>query len=142
MLAIHVIELPRFAEHAADEPVRLVRWGHFLHTTDPAALDLLAVEDPIMAEAKQALETLSADPDAQALAEARRDAKVYRSEYAKQLRKEGRVEGLVSALDQFAATIGLPVPPERRAQWLTMTAAELERLAKHVFEHEAWPSAD
>ncbi|MBL8717398.1 MAG: hypothetical protein JNL79_15530 [Myxococcales bacterium] len=103
-----------------------------------------------MAEAKQALETLSADPDAQALAEARRDAKVVRSEYLKQVRKEGRaegrvegrVEGLASALDQFAAAVGLPVPPERRAHWLTLTAAELERLAKHVFEHKAWPSAD
>ena len=107
-----------------------------------------------MAEAKQALETLSADPDAQALAEARRDAKVVRSEYLKQVRKEGlaegraegrvegRVEGLASALGQFAAAIGLPVPPERRAHWLTMTPAELERLAKHVFEHKAWPSAD
>ncbi|MBK7399689.1 MAG: Rpn family recombination-promoting nuclease/putative transposase [Myxococcales bacterium] len=158
MLAIHVIELPRFAEHAVDEPARLVRWGHFLHTSDPAALDSLAVEDPMMAEAKQALETLSADPDAQALAEARRDAKVVRSEYLKQVRKEGlaeglaegraegrvegRVEGLASALDQFAAAIGLPVPPERRAHWLTMTAAELERLATHVFEHQAWPPAD
>ena len=57
-------------------------------------------------------------------------------------RVEGRVEGLASALDQFAAAIGLPVPPERRAHWLTMTPAELERLAKHVFEHKAWPSAD
>jgi len=55
---------------------------------------------------------------------------------------EGRVEGLVSALDQFAAAVGLPVPPERRAHWLTMTASELERLAKHVFEHRAWPSGD
>ncbi len=103
---------------------------------------MLAVEDPMMAEAKQALETLSADPEAQALAEARRDAKVFRSEYAKQLRKEGRVEGLVSALDQFAAVAGLPVSPERRAHWLAMTASELERLAQHVFEHKAWPSAD
>lgn len=105
---------------------------------------MLAVEDPMMAEAKQALETLSADPEAQALAEARRDAKVFRSEYAKQLRKEGRaegrVEGLVSALDQFAAIAGLTVSSERRAQWLMMTATDLERLTKYVFEQKAWPA--
>lgn len=92
-LAMHTLELPKVPdphdEGLEGEPL-LAKWGRFLKAKD---LEQLAMSDPIFEEAKNALEHLSADPDAQALAEER---KIWTWNYETEMRlakKEGLTEG-------------------------------------------------
>jgi predicted transposase/invertase (TIGR01784 family) len=93
-LVLHTLELPKLpkvhgkAPH--DEPL-LTKWGRFLKAED---LEQLAMSDPIFDQAKNALEHLSADPAAQALAEER---KIWAWNHENELRlakREGREEGI------------------------------------------------
>ncbi len=123
---LHLIELPRLDSHMAErEPALLVRWARFLSFEDPRELDSLASEDPIMAEAKDALERLSDDPAAQRLAERRREAELEwerfriadeRRNVAKGLAKglaEGHVQRARLALLDVLAARGF-TPTERQ----------------------------
>jgi hypothetical protein len=67
-----VLELPKLDEalDRNDEP-NLVLWGRFLSATTDAELDTLAIENPVLKQAKEALETLSDDPSARVQAEMR-----------------------------------------------------------------------
>ena len=80
-------------EADADDGAPLVRWARFLRARDTRELDSLAREDPVMADAKQALERLSQDEEAHYLAEARLKGKVYLAAVKREVREEGREEG-------------------------------------------------
>lgn len=95
-LALHVVELPKIGLAENDEPA-LARWGKFLGATSDEQLEELAMKDPVLQQAKTALERLSADPDARLRAEQREMAlKSYQLDLGKAHRDgkaEGRAEG-------------------------------------------------
>ncbi|MBI2396005.1 MAG: PD-(D/E)XK nuclease family transposase, partial [Deltaproteobacteria bacterium] len=75
VLAVHVLHLPRLEQAATEgEGAELQRWARFLRFENERALDSLARESPVMADAKHALELLSREPSAQRIAEMRREA--------------------------------------------------------------------
>ena len=93
-LELHVLELPKLrgALVGMDEPA-LAAWCRFLAAETDEELEALAMQHPIMKDAKDALEKLSADPDARERAE-RREIELKLYEYgAAIVRAEGRVEG-------------------------------------------------
>jgi predicted transposase/invertase (TIGR01784 family) len=71
-LEIHLVELPKLSVAGGENREQtLVNWGKFLTATTDREREQLAMEDPIFAQAKTALERLSADPEARLLAEQR-----------------------------------------------------------------------
>jgi predicted transposase/invertase (TIGR01784 family) len=106
-LEVHVLELPKLTLGSArnDEP-SLALWGKFLAATTDAQLEALAMEDPVLKQAKEALEGLSADPLARIRAEQRETALMgYRlgigtawHEGRAEGKAEGRAEGKAEVL--------------------------------------------
>jgi predicted transposase/invertase (TIGR01784 family) len=93
-LELHLVELPKLksALDSDDEP-SLRSWGKFLTAAADEDFEELAMENPVFKQAKDALERLSADPEARVRAEQREMALIsYEIDLAK-VRREGRVEG-------------------------------------------------
>ena len=93
-LELHVVELPKLnrALDRNDEPY-LAAWARFLSAAGDEDLEALAMEDPVFKQAKDALDRLSADPEARLRAEQREMALFsYELDRAK-VRSEGRAEG-------------------------------------------------
>lgn len=139
-LAIHVIELPRIAqareEHSNPE---LQRWARFLRVEDEAALESLAEESPIMAEAKHALETLSREPSAQKIAELRRDAEIFRRLERAQDLREGRAEGLAVAILSVCEVLGLEVSEARQRELSEWSEEQRHAALGWLKTHRSWP---
>lgn len=53
--------------------------------------------------------------------------------------RDGRQEGLCSAIIKFCARAAIPLKEERRKQFQTMDAEALEQLYDYLLEHRAWP---
>ncbi len=139
-LEVHVLELAKLgnAELTNEEPA-LVTWGKFLSATSDERLEELAMKDPMLRQAKDALDRLSADPNARVLAEMRDMAqKSYQLDLAKS-RKEGKAEGKAEGraegraegysdlvLQQLAIKFGpLPLSVAQRVQAATMTELQV-----------------
>ena len=93
-LELHLVELPKLQDAARrnDEP-SLVRWGKFLAATADEDLEALAMQDPILSQAKDALDRLSADPDARIRAEMRELALISYELDIGAARDEGEARG-------------------------------------------------
>jgi len=100
-LVLHVLELPKVPalprnirpRRAIDEPP-LLKWARFLKAENQEVLESLAMTDPVLQEAKDALERLSGDPKARELA---RERELWDWNYRTALRsaeRHGRAEGL------------------------------------------------
>ena len=116
--------------------------------------------DPIIHRAKEALEVLSADPEAQELArrrelalwETRRQEGLAREEGRqegermgeKRGRAEGRVEGEASGLRQAVLTacelVGIEVDARRQAEIDSLEADGLAKLLARLRQDRCWPS--
>jgi predicted transposase/invertase (TIGR01784 family) len=98
-LELHFVELPKLqaAAGGTDEP-SLTAWCRFLSATEDEELELLATQDPMLKQAKHALEQLSADPDARLQAEHREMSLLMWEVSATKGREEGCVEGKVALL--------------------------------------------
>lgn len=106
-----------------DEPA-LAAWCRFLAAETDEELEALAMQHPILKDAKEALEKLSADPDARERAE-RREIELKLYEYgAAVVRAEGRLEGKQSALLGLLTTRFGDLPPV--VQTRIATAAEMD----------------
>ena len=96
-----------------DEP-SLAAWGKFLTATADEDLETLAMENPVLKQAKDALERLSADPESRVRAEQREMALIsYElglSTARRQGIDQGRVEGKAEVL-QRQLTIRFGVLP-------------------------------
>ena len=108
-----------------DEPA-LAAWCRFLAAETDEQLEALAMQYPILKEAKDALEKLSADPEARERAE-RREIELKLYEYgAATIRAEGRAEGKQQTfLRQLALKFG-ELPPEVQARAATATEHDLD----------------
>ena len=103
-LSIHVLELSRIPKDGAALPSvserAVVRWARFLTARTEQEYEELAMEDPIMDAAKQALERLSLDPEAVRIAQEREDElKLDRIERAKAIEK-GVAKGVQEAVEK------------------------------------------
>jgi predicted transposase/invertase (TIGR01784 family) len=136
-LELHVLELPKLRDAfvGMDEP-SLAAWCRFLSAETDEELEVLAMQYPILKEAKDALEKLSADPEARERAE-RREIELKLYEYgAATIRAEahadGRAYGKQATLRrQLALKFGeLPSQVEARIASATETDLDLwlERL--------------
>jgi hypothetical protein len=74
------------------EPV-LAKWGRFFKAKSQKQLKDLAMDDPIFQKAKSALEDLSRDPKAQALAEERRIGAYFYERSLRLAQEEGEARG-------------------------------------------------
>jgi len=140
------LELPKLgAESLQNGEPALARWGKFLRASSDEEREALAMTDPILRKAKDALEDLSADPEARVLAEMRDMAlKSYQLEMgtARRVgRAEGRVEGraealalvLLRLLDAKFGTVPEPIAVRVRSA----VEAELLRWSEKVLSAES-----
>ncbi|HYQ16567.1 MAG TPA: Rpn family recombination-promoting nuclease/putative transposase, partial [Polyangiaceae bacterium] len=92
-LEVHVLELPKLPDVVGVSELALARWCRFLAAETDEQIEALAMEHPVLKEAKDALDRLSADPEARERAE-RRAVELRLHEYgAHLLREQGREEG-------------------------------------------------
>ncbi len=145
-LEVHVVELAKLGTPGLsnDEPA-LVNWGKFLSATSDEQLEELAMTDPVLRQAKDALDRLSADPDARVLAEMRDMAqKSYQLDLArvhKQGKEEGKAEGKAEGYSDFLLQLlatkfgALPPAVTQRVQAATLT--ELQRWATRLLNTDA-----
>jgi predicted transposase/invertase (TIGR01784 family) len=156
-LELHVVELPKLrqAMERNEEP-DLLAWGRFLSATGDEELEELARSNPVLRSAKEALERLSADPEARLRAEQREMAlltyeldlaKVRREGYAEgkaeghaEGRAEGHAEGKAEGRAQGKAALLLtllaqrfgPVPLQARATVEAASEVDLDRWTRGV----------
>jgi predicted transposase/invertase (TIGR01784 family) len=102
-IELHTVELAKLQtmkEEERKQEEELVRWGAFLTADGEAALEALAQKDPIMREAKEALEELSADPQVRYWAERRAlGQKLHRFELAEE-RRQGIEQGVKQGIER------------------------------------------
>ena len=104
-LEIHFLELPKLARWTDDKDInydKLERWMRFFNLkNEPEGCTQKLAKDPVMSKALKALEILSQNPDARALAEMREDARINyisginaaHEEGEEKGRAEGKLEG-------------------------------------------------
>jgi predicted transposase/invertase (TIGR01784 family) len=144
-LAIHVLQLSALPAEDTEEYAvspQVKRWARFLAARTDAEYEQLALEDPIMAIAKQALDELSQDPFAHRLARERADAvKLYQMDLVSWGRK-ARVEGLAEGLAEGEAKILLkqlerrfgPPTGATRAHVQSASVEQLETWAERILD--------
>jgi hypothetical protein len=146
-----VVELPNIERATVEgEPLELQRWARFLRVDDERALDSLASETPIMAEAKHALEILSREPSAQRIAEMRREAEIARRLDRAEDRAQGRAEGLAEgrteglrlAIEGLCAVLGIELVGARVAQLDSWGDRQLEAAYQSLRDQRRWPEDD
>ena len=98
--------------------------------------------NPTISEANDALEDLSRDPKAQALARWREDQlKLYRVELATAERR-GQEDGLRSARETLRAlcvALGVELTKEREAQVDGATLDQIDRIRDALVQSRSWP---
>ena len=149
-IELHVIELPELTRLDAAElahEAALVRWSRFFAATTDAEIEELAMNDPTIGEAHTALERLSADPAARALARDREMAMAtYRIEMAAAIsegeakgKAEGKAEGLRVAIDSLCEVLGIALDQTRAAELASCSPSELEVLIARLKRLKRWP---
>lgn len=131
LLELHVIELPRLPPETTLDP--LVRWGRFLVSRDPAELDRLTREDPMIGKAQEKLFELSADEKLRQriLEERRREVahRIIKGAELAEARSEGLTQGKAEAILQLLELRGLTASSEIQARVLGCSdVKELDRL--------------
>lgn len=134
---LHLLELPKLsgALDRNDEPT-LAAWGRFLTATADDDLETLAMENPVLKQAKDALDRLSADPDARVRAEMREMALIsYELDLSKARREgieQGRVQGQAQLLLRLLSAKFGDLPADVGARLATATDGELASWADRV----------
>lgn len=145
-LDLHFLELPRLPRGRATttEPPA-VKWGRFLTARTASELEELSMNDPILGQAKEELERLSADPVAQRLARDRERDEIAHKFTLHRTREEGRVQGKAEGerelLRKLLALKFGTLPKAAEARLARAEAPELSRWAERLLTatslHEA-----
>ena len=148
-LELHLLELPKLASalDRNDEP-NLALWGKFLSAVNDEELEKLAMEHPVLKQAKAALDRLSADDVARLQAEQREMALLTfeagmaaaREEAERKGRREGQLEGRAAGnaemlLRMLTLKFG-PQPASVAERLASASQAELLRWAERVLSAE------
>src|SRR5690606_2987593 len=141
------LELPKIPRDlvAARMGAGVLRWGAFLAADNDAALEQLAMSDPTLNDAVDALERLSEDPYAQEAAYLRSiEAGDYearlRMRYEKGIEK-GHRQATIAAIRHICAAfdIALSEPRERFLEAAPLQA--LDELLQTLAAERTWPNA-
>ena len=148
-LELHLLELPKLpsARDRNDEP-SLALWGKFLSAVADEELETLAMEYPVLKQAKAALDRLSADDVARLQAEQREMALLTfeagmaaaRDEAERKGRREGHQEGRTAGTTEvllrlLTSKFG-PQPPDVAERLAGASQAELLRWSERVLSAE------
>ncbi len=148
-LEFHLLELPKLRDalDKNDEPT-LAAWGKFLTATADEELETLAMDNPVLNQAKDALDRLSADPESRVRAEQREMALISYELGLSAARREGRVEGKAELLQRLLTLKFGSLPNGIAASIARASDSELASWAdrvlfatslESVFEHVAKP---
>lgn len=135
-LELHVLELPKLLEGGAGAERALSGWCRFLSAETDEQLEALAMQHTILKEAKDALERISADPDARERAERRllelrlleHDAVLLRE----QGRQEGREEQKLLTLQRLLIVKFGTLPKDVEVRLAHASAADIDRWLDQV----------
>lgn len=145
--SFHLIQLSKLSRqlslpwvHVNDYAAQVVRWARFFMARSPGELDHLTSENRIMSLAKQTLDELSLDPEAQRLARKRRDEiRLYnislaasREEGEAKGRAEGEAKGRAEILGMLLKLRFGPPSTATRARLAAATSAQLDTWAARV----------
>ena len=147
-LELRLVELPKVARELCDAgnpDGKLARWARFLATSEQSEREELAMSDPVLAKANETLRQLSADPEAQRLAQEREEAfllyqfelNTARREAKAEGRQEGRQEERRAVVLQLAQRRFGNVPEDVRNRIEVASAQQLERWIDAIFEAES-----
>ena len=133
-LELHVVELPKLAGCETGSELDLLRWGRFFAAETDDELEELAMQDPVMRKAKEALESLSADPSARELARQRElgmlgyqiDLQAARRQGKDEGQAVGEAKGRATALTHLLTKRFGDLPPSVEQR---IAAASVEQLA-------------
>jgi predicted transposase/invertase (TIGR01784 family) len=131
-IELHYVQLPHLSQALdQNDEHTLVLWGKFLAASNDDELERLADENPVLKQAKDALDRLSDDPDARERAEMRemalvsyefqlaaaREAALARglAEGTAKGLAEGTAKGLAEAVLTVLRARGVPVSEQQRA---------------------------
>ena len=136
---VHTIELPKLAGTVNAEDAGVLDWARFFAADDDAERRRVAMENPVIEQAYTALEELSRDPKAQALARWREDQlRLYRVELATAERR-GRMDGLKEDLRAVCEAFDIELTNERIGQLESASLDELIALRDAILSSRAWP---
>jgi hypothetical protein len=152
-LELHVVELPKLSERSGglDDEADLVRWGRFLAAETIAEREELAMQDPLMKEAKDALDRLSDDPVVQELAQRRKyeqyfyqhELQAERVEVEVKGRAEGEAIGRAEAkrmmVVRMCEVLAIEFDQRKRQEVAGMSDTELEALLDALTHQRRWP---
>jgi len=148
-LELHVLELPKLAAGLAGNDERsLELWGKFLAAATDDELETLAMTDPVLKDAKEALEGLSADPLARIRAEQRETAlRAYQFEMGAawhegraEGKAEGRAEGKAEVLRKQASLKFGALPDTAWQRIATASEAELDAWIERLLSADSLES--
>jgi predicted transposase/invertase (TIGR01784 family) len=143
-LELHFLELPKIPGQPPDDGADpVLRWGQFFRATSDERLQELAMSDPILREASDALQRLSDDPVAREEAFKRQ---LEWSNYQHSLQREreqgieqGISRGLERAIEQMCRAFGIDMGPDRLAILRDSSADELLKLHESIATSRSWP---
>ncbi len=149
-LAVHVIELPKIAQATARERIEeidLIRWSRFFAARTDEELAVVAMENPVLEKARQALQAVSDDPVARESARLRANARVVRRMEDAALRAEGRAEGhaegraetLRVSIVGLCQALSVPLDDVRRSTLAQSDADALQHVFDALVRDRVWP---
>ena len=152
-LEIHTVELPKLASTKEVEPAEQAAydWARFLAALTDEERDRLAMANPDISKAKEALERLSEDPKARMLAQWREDElKLQRVALATAEQRGheagkaegeafGRAQGLQQAIESLCEVLEISLDEPRRARVEQSDIAALESVLSHLRSQRSWP---
>jgi len=132
------VELPKLRQalDVNDEPA-LVAWGRFLTATSDDDLETLAKEYPVLRQAKDALDELSADEVARIRAEQQELAELSYEMHLSAAKREGRAEGKADLLQRLLTLKFGQLPTELSVRLAKASEAELLRWSERFVTADA-----
>jgi predicted transposase/invertase (TIGR01784 family) len=146
-IEFHVLELPRLHLASPDRQARLERWARFLRATTVEEFEELAREDAVMTTAKNILEELSGDSEAQRLADERETAILMHRHLMTTSFEHGEAKGEVKgeakglriAIHSMCGLLGIELDTDKSAWISGLNAEQLTRVVKFLERERKWP---
>src|SRR5690606_15405685 len=128
----------------------VLNWGKFFAAKTDEELEQLAMNDPHISRANEALKTLSQDPAARELARQRRLAELaYQSGLSEAEAKgeargeaRGEAKGLREAIEHLCQLFEIELDAARAERFSGASAEELLELHDAIAKQQGWPGAE
>ena len=142
-LELHTLELPKLKTipPAADDEA-VLGWGRFFAAESDEELEQLAMSNPDMSPAVEALGALSQDQEARDLARRRRVAELEYRSGLQEARAEGEAKALQEAIRHLCQMFGIDIDPAREKHLSQSTVPELIELHGAIAGDRAWPKSE